>query len=80
MCGDIAMKLTQEDLNTQCLAADEEPSLAPLVGCHGTGLLIKHLPYVDYFTIFQIPVAHSLLYGLVKDFLNHVFGTSEIIN
>ena len=79
MCGDIAMKLDQMTLDTQCAAVDKDPSTASASGCHGTGLLIKYLPYVNYFSLYQIPVAHALLYGLVKDFLNHVLGTREFI-
>ena len=44
------------------------------VGCHGMPALLMELPYVDLSTLFVVPVAHAVLYGLVKDFLNIIFG------
>lgn len=38
-------------------------------GCHGTPVLLKYLEYIDLRTLFLIPVAHCILYGLLKDFL-----------
>ena len=38
------------------------------IGCHGTSLLVKALPYIQPGNFFGLPFAHALLYGVVKDF------------
>ena len=38
------------------------------VGFHGTSPVVKALPYIDPLVFFLIPFAHSLLYGLIKNF------------
>lgn len=52
-------------------------------GCHGMPMIKTWLPYVDLSTLFQIPVAHCVLYGLVKDFFSLIlapFPTGEMHN
>ena len=38
------------------------------VGCNGWCAIPRRLHYIDYSTIFVLPVAHMLLLGLVKGF------------
>ena len=38
------------------------------IGCHGTSILLKALPYIQPGNFFLVPFAHALLYGVVKDF------------
>lgn len=52
---------------------DREPSRHKLECCHGSCLFSK-LEYVDLNHLFIVPVCHSLLYGVAKDFLKAFFG------
>ena len=38
------------------------------LGCHGLGLAMRHLDYVDYDNLFVVPKCHAVLYGIVKSF------------
>lgn len=46
---------------------------AKLEGCNGLSLVIEKLPYADYNNIWIIPIAHTLLFGLVASFVSHIF-------
>lgn len=39
-------------------------------GTHGSSKLLTALPYLDANNVWVIPIAHALLYGVVKDFWN----------
>lgn len=47
------------------------------LGVHGLSLLVAALPYVDYNNLWLVPTGHSLLYGVVKSFVNHIFRQHE---
>lgn len=42
-------------------------------GCSGLSVIPQYLPYVSYNNIWVAPVIHMLLYGVVVDFLRHIF-------
>lgn len=51
----------------------EAGSIQPNVaGCRGVSIVCKMLPYVSYNNLWIIPVAHALLYGLVKELVCHL--------
>eukprot|EP00798_Chlamydomonas_sp_ICE-L_P001205 gene1205-32547_t len=49
---------------------EEDPRTA---GCHGLSMVVHVLPYVDYNNFFLVPVAHALLFGVVKGFVKHLY-------
>lgn len=51
---------------------DEE--LAGMMGCKGACVLHKALPYLDYNNFFLLPIAHAMLFGMVKDAMNLFLG------
>lgn len=65
-CRGGMVELYQQGDRSDCA---REPRAA---GCHGLPMIKKWLPYVDLSTLF--PVAHCVLYGLVKDFFTLVLA------
>jgi hypothetical protein len=47
------------------------------LGCHGVCALLPFLPYLTYNDVWVLGVAHTLLFGVVKDFLYMVKGTTK---
>ena len=70
MCGHPRAYLTEEAQLSRGRLVDhsEDGNLFRLLGCHGVSPLVKAIPYVSYLDTWVQPVAHSLLFGLVKDF------------
>lgn len=65
--GSQALSEEQMHLRAQLAAAGGNPSQ---LGAHGPSTFIQKLPYARYSTLWLLPVCHSLLLGLVKDFWN----------
>lgn len=42
-------------------------------GCKGISILSTILPYIDLSTVFLVPIAHALLYGVVASFIEFAF-------
>lgn len=42
-------------------------------GCHGMSPVVELLPYVDYNNVWIVPVGHCLLFGVVSNFISHIF-------
>lgn len=47
---------------------------ASQLGCNGASPIINSLGYADYKNIFPVPVAHLLLLGVTKSWLNCLFA------
>ena len=41
-------------------------------GCKGRSILSLILPYISLATVFLVPIAHCLLYGVVASFVGHI--------
>ncbi len=69
MCSDAAIKL-DDALQRQRARAANHPHGQPgkVLGCHGWSPIMKALPYLDYNNFWIIPMAHALLYGVVRSF------------
>lgn len=48
------------------------------VGLHGVSLFPTRLRYPDYNRLFVSPVAHSLFYGVVRDFLDALLASGAV--
>lgn len=49
-------------------------------GCTGVSMVVRELTYIDYTTVFVLPLAHAFLYGILKNFWNMLLspvGTHE---
>ena len=47
---------------------------ASQLGCNGVSPILQDLEYADYKNIFPLPVAHLLLFGVTKSWLNCLFA------
>ena len=54
---------------------DEER--ASMMGCKGACVLHKALPYLHYNNFFLLPIAHAMLFGMVKDAMNLFLGKAD---
>lgn len=69
------MRLTHDDMVARGHAVEAGERKASDVGAKGTAPIVKQLSYVHAVNIWTLPVAHALLYGIVKDFWNRVLAT-----
>jgi hypothetical protein len=67
-CGDEVFKLSHEDHLERARMVEDGLWKDTLAGCNGMSPVIEHLRYTRYDRVFACSVAHSMLYGLVKDF------------
>jgi hypothetical protein len=64
------LKLTEEEQVERCKAARTTPtSEHSELGARGYSIIRQVLKYVSYNNLWLVPVAHTLLYGLVKSFI-----------
>ncbi|GAX75661.1 hypothetical protein CEUSTIGMA_g3105.t1 [Chlamydomonas eustigma] len=52
------------------MQSERNDESAKQLGCKGVSLFAM-LEYIDLSTLFLVPIAHSLLYGVVSNFVNH---------
>lgn len=50
------------------------------LGCTGLSIIPETLPYVSYGDVWVLPVVHTLLYGVVADFLKHTLRSKRSKN
>ena len=73
-CSDPNIKYSSDQQRERGLAVDQELAQPSEAGCHGSSCLAA-LPYVHMNNLRLIPLAHALLYGMLKDFLHYLLGT-----
>ena len=79
MCSDPDIKYSDHMQRLRGIAAElpaGEVDTSTL-GCHGRNLFDKYLRYVCINNLHVIPLAHALLYGVLKDFLKYLLGTKK---
>ena len=67
---DPRLRLTDAHLWHRARLAEANPGHAKTLGAHGVSCVPQELSYVSYSNIWLVPVCHSLLYGVVRDFCN----------
>lgn len=65
-CGE--SHLTDMQQRTRAELVEAGQAVANDIGCWGWSKLVKSLPYVDYNHLWLTPVAHALLFGVIKTF------------
>ncbi len=79
-CSDPAIKLTAEAQKQRGNAVEAPPPGSMpgrVVGCHGYSPIMRALSYLDYNNFWIIPMAHALLYGVVKGFWKLILSKPE---
>lgn len=74
---DQSLQLTsQQQLERgHCVQAQKGPArqqAAQQLGCVGLSVIPEILPYISYSHVWVVPVIHTLLYGVVADFVKHM--------
>lgn len=67
--NDRRLQLTHADHEARALQAEAKEVKDNILGCHGVSLIPHVLKYVDYNNLWNVPIAHALLYGVVKGFV-----------
>lgn len=56
----------------QSLRGAARQRAATVLGCTGLSIIPEILPYVSYGSVWVVPVIHTLLYGVVAEFVRHM--------
>jgi len=71
--GDALLYLTDEEQVARAQLFEEGKHTSSELGCKGMSFFINKVHYLSYNNFFIVPIAHALLYGVVKKFIEHLF-------
>jgi hypothetical protein len=73
MFNDPSLQLTEADIRAKVAAVEAKELPSKLAGFKRMSALFKHLPYLSYKSFWCMPVLHALLFGVVHNFVEHIF-------
>lgn len=76
--NDEARRITHAEHVARAAAAKADHNLAPYVGCHGPCVFVDNLFYLDYNDMFLLPIGHTFLLGVLKDFSFTLLGREKV--
>lgn len=71
--GDRRLLLSHEDQVARAIRVQDSNAHPSHEGVHGYSCIPRALSYVDYNNIWILPVSHTILFGVARTFLKHIF-------
>jgi hypothetical protein len=71
-CGAAITQLSDAEQRGRARLVEDGQATAQQVGCHGFAQIVKELTYTSYTNLWNLPIAHATLFGVVKAYWNLV--------